>query len=161
MAPMALSAELLMDPEPNELPTAGTGLLRPPQDSTGEMAFLDPRSPDSVAKLRSAAEKAVDQLVATRRPPAVLVATAWHPAQVVHTFENLELYREVAAAADCKVVQIGRARNGGLEDLLFITYDEELSDEEYIECIDAVLVAREPVQPVQASALAPRREDAP
>jgi hypothetical protein len=92
---------------------------------------------EGVNTVREDAEGSLHFLNFTSRKPAVLLARAWHVIGIPFAFEHLALYREVAAASRCTIVEISRPEAGGLEHLIFAARIAGLSDDEYLDCIAA------------------------
>lgn len=120
-------------------------------DDTTELVFVDPLEGHNLSVVRHDAERALN-LLASSAKPAVWLVRDWQVLNRPHTFEHMELYREVAAEGNAFLVQYARAVAGGTEHLLFMSRTETLTEGQLLACLDVVsprlpALSRSPKQP--------------
>jgi len=124
-----------LDQIPNEISVQSVvdteSLMANGQDS------LEGPGGERMNSVREDAEGAIHYLTSTSLKSAVLLERAWQVSGLPFSFEHHDLYREVAAASQCVLVEITRPEAGGLEHLLFATRTPGLSDDEYLGCIES------------------------
>ena len=102
-------------------------------------ASLVPDSPDGGERMNSAredAEGSLHFLNCISAKPAILLARAWRPCRIPFVYEQMDLYREVAAASNCTIVEFARPEAGGLNHLVFAARVPGLTNAEYLACLE-------------------------
>ncbi len=104
------------------------------ESSAGDLGQTALGNPDTVQVIKQDAERAIDFL-STSFMPAVLVASGWHVPEVHFEFEHLALYQAVAAKSNYYVGTFSRPEAGGNEHYLFIAKTQDLTDNDYLSCL--------------------------
>src|SRR5579862_747513 len=100
------------------------------------LAWIITRSYSVGSSVRLDAERAV-RLLATSTKSAVLLAREWHVLETFPLpFESISFFREVAAASRYHFVMIARPKSGGHERLHILARVGDMTDEEYVDCIE-------------------------